>query len=95
VVDIPWQLAVGEDFRFTTTSGPKPPGTDFINRYVDKVNLASHHDEVVCAAFLRVMNMIAPSTSLMKPQILWRVLRTRPTAVTPQPMAAAHTASFT
>jgi 2-polyprenyl-6-methoxyphenol hydroxylase-like FAD-dependent oxidoreductase len=95
VVDIPWQLAVGEDFRFATTSGPKPPGTDFINRYVDKVNLASHHDEVVCAAFLTVMNMLAPSTSLMKPQILWRVLRPRKTAVAPQPMAAPRTAPST
>jgi 2-polyprenyl-6-methoxyphenol hydroxylase-like FAD-dependent oxidoreductase len=92
VVDIPWQLAVGEDFRFATTSGPKPPGTEFINRYVDKVNLASHHDEVVCAAFLRVMNMLAPSTSLMKPQILWRVLRSRPTAVATEPMATPRTA---
>jgi 2-polyprenyl-6-methoxyphenol hydroxylase-like FAD-dependent oxidoreductase len=32
VVDMPWQMAVGEDFRFPTTTGPKPLGTDFINR---------------------------------------------------------------
>jgi 2-polyprenyl-6-methoxyphenol hydroxylase-like FAD-dependent oxidoreductase len=95
VVDIPWQMAVGEDFRFTTTSGPKPTGTDFINRYVDKVNQASLHDEVVCTAFLRVMNMLAPSTSLMKPQILWRVLRPRKTAVAPQPTGTPQTAPST
>jgi 2-polyprenyl-6-methoxyphenol hydroxylase-like FAD-dependent oxidoreductase len=75
VVDMPWQMAVGEDFRFPTTTGPKPPGTDFINRYIAKVNRASHYDEVVGAAFLRVMNLLAPSTSLMHPHIMWRVLR--------------------
>ncbi len=75
VVDIPWQMAVGEDFRFATTSGVKPPGTDFINRYTAKVNRASQDDEVVGAAFLQVMNLLAPPTSLFKPGVLWRVLR--------------------
>lgn len=94
VVDIPWNMAVGEDFRFATTTGPKPPGTDFINRYVARVNRASHHDEVVGAAFLRVMNLLAPPTSLMQPQIMWRVLRAgRKTAVAPQTaVPAARTA---
>ncbi len=75
VVDIPWQLAVGEDFRFPETTGPKPPGTDFINRYVTKVHRATLHDEVVGLAFLRVMNLMAPPPSLFHPKILWRVLR--------------------
>ncbi|MCL4264353.1 MAG: FAD-binding monooxygenase [Anaerolineae bacterium] len=75
VVDIPWQMVVGEDFRFATTSGVKPPGTDLINRYTAKVNRASHDDEVVGAAFLQVMNLLAPPPSLFKPRVLWRVLR--------------------
>lgn len=84
VVDIPWQLAVGEDFRFSTTSGPKPPGIDLINRYVGRVNRATHHDEVVGAAFLNVMNLLAPPTSLFHPRILWRVLRPRKEAAAGQ-----------
>jgi 2-polyprenyl-6-methoxyphenol hydroxylase-like FAD-dependent oxidoreductase len=75
VVDIPWQLAVGEDFRFPTTQGDKPRGTDFINRYVSRVHRASHHDPVTGLAFLRVMNLLAPPTSLFHPRYLWRVLR--------------------
>ncbi len=75
VVDIPWQLAVGEDFRFPQTTGPKPPGTDFINRYVAKVHRATLHDEVVGEAFLKVMNLMAPPPSLFHPRIMWRVLR--------------------
>ena len=34
VVDIPWQLSVGEDFRFPQTTGPKPACVDLINRYM-------------------------------------------------------------
>jgi hypothetical protein len=75
VVDIPWQTAVGEDFRFPETKGEKAPGTDMINRYIDKVHRATHHDPVVGAAFLKVMNMMEPPTSLMSPRIMWRVFR--------------------
>jgi 2-polyprenyl-6-methoxyphenol hydroxylase-like FAD-dependent oxidoreductase len=75
VIDIPWQLAVGEDFRFPQTTGPKPPGTDFINRYIVRVHRATLHDEVVGLAFLKVMNLMAPPPSLFHPRIVWRVLR--------------------
>jgi len=90
VVDIPWQLAVGEDFRFPQTTGTKPPGTDFINRYVAKVHRATLHDEVVGLAFLKVMNLMAPPPSLFHPRIVWRVLRARPsTTPTLIPQTAA------
>ena len=77
VIDTPWQLAVGEDFRFPQTSGTKPPGTDFINRYVAKVHRATLYDEVVGEAFLKVMNLMAPPPSLFHPRSVWRVLRAK------------------
>ncbi|NJN53416.1 MAG: FAD-binding monooxygenase [Anaerolineae bacterium] len=92
VVDSPWQLAVGEDFRFPQTSGPKPAGTDFINYYVAKVHRATLSDPEVCLALLKVMNLMAPPPSLFHPRIVWRVLRARPSAqptpvLTTQPAA--------
>ncbi|MBI5563712.1 MAG: FAD-dependent monooxygenase [Chloroflexi bacterium] len=75
VIDLPWQMTAGEDFRFPETTGPKQPGTDFINAYVSRVNAASHTDPVVGRAFLEVMNLMKPAPSLMRPRILWRVLR--------------------
>ncbi len=75
VIDIPWQLAVGEDFRFPETEGKKAPGTDFINAYVTKVHQTTHHDPYVYGAFLKVMNLMAPPTSLFQPRIMWRVFR--------------------
>jgi 2-polyprenyl-6-methoxyphenol hydroxylase-like FAD-dependent oxidoreductase len=78
VVDIPWRMAAGEDFRFPETEGAKPAGTDLINRYVARVHAATHHDPVVYAQFLRVMNLMAPPSSLLHPRIAWRALRRAP-----------------
>lgn len=75
IIDLPWQLAVGEDFRYPETEGKRPPGIDFINRYVEQVHRATHRDPVVYAQFLQVMHLLAPPTSLMQPHIIWRVLR--------------------
>ena len=66
---------MGEDFRFRETEGRKAPGTDLINAYVARVHRATHHDPVVYGAFLKVMNLMAPPTSLFRPHLLWRVLR--------------------
>ncbi len=73
VIDTPWQLAVGEDFRFPGTTGPKPAGVDLINRYVAAVHRATLVDTLVGAAFIRVMNLMAPPTSLMTPSLMLRV----------------------
>lgn len=73
VVDIPWQLSVGEDFRFPQTTGPKPAGVDLINRYVGAVHRATRFDPEVGRAFLKVMNLLEPPTSLMTPGMMWRV----------------------
>jgi 2-polyprenyl-6-methoxyphenol hydroxylase-like FAD-dependent oxidoreductase len=80
IIDIPWSLAVGEDFRYPETQGVKAPGTDLINSYVARVHQATHHDPVVYSQFLRVMNLMAPPTSLFKPQIMRRVLLQRTAA---------------
>lgn len=77
VIDTPWQLAVGEDFRFPATTGPKAPGTDLINRYVMRLHHATHTDAVVYEAFIQVLNLLKPPTTLFHPKIVWRVLRSK------------------
>ncbi|MFN8348728.1 MAG: FAD-dependent monooxygenase [Spirosomataceae bacterium] len=74
IVDMIWQLATGEDFRFVETIGKRPPGISLINKYVAKVHKASLSDEVVCKAFLYVMGLLKPPTSLFHPRIFWRVM---------------------
>ena len=73
VVVVPWQLAVGEDFRFPETTGPKPTGIDLLNRYVAAVHRATLVDAVVGKAFIEVLNLLAPPSSLMTPGMMLRV----------------------
>jgi 2-polyprenyl-6-methoxyphenol hydroxylase-like FAD-dependent oxidoreductase len=73
VVDIPWQLAVGEDFRYPQTVGPKPAGIDLLNRYVAAVHRATLVDPETGRAFAKVMNLMEPPTSLMTPGMMVRV----------------------
>jgi 2-polyprenyl-6-methoxyphenol hydroxylase-like FAD-dependent oxidoreductase len=75
VIDIPWQLSVGEDFRFPQTSGTKPIGIDLLNLYVARIHRATLLDVVVGEAFLKVMNLMAPPISLFHPRIVWRVFK--------------------
>ncbi len=41
LVDTPWMLAVGEDFRYPEVAGPKARGTDLLNWYVAGVHRAA------------------------------------------------------
>jgi hypothetical protein len=73
IVDTIWGLATGEDFRYPQTVGSRPPGIKLINNYVAQVHRATTKDKV-CGAFLKVMGLLNPPTSLFHPKILWRVM---------------------
>jgi 2-polyprenyl-6-methoxyphenol hydroxylase-like FAD-dependent oxidoreductase len=77
IVDTIWELATGEDFRYPQTSGSRPAGITLINKYVAQVHRATTKDEMVCGAFLKVMALLKPPSSLFHPQILWRVFTTK------------------
>lgn len=72
-VDIAWNMAVGSDFRFPQTTGPKPRGTDFLNRYLSRLTRRAHTDGELSDAFFRVLMMERPPTSLVRPDVAWRV----------------------
>jgi 2-polyprenyl-6-methoxyphenol hydroxylase-like FAD-dependent oxidoreductase len=73
VVDTAWLMAVGSDFDFDRTDGPKPTGTDLFNRYTAAVMEATHSDPVVAEQFYHVMRMEQPPTRLLRPRIAARV----------------------
>ncbi len=77
VVDVPWSLAVGEDFRYPEVTGPKPRGTDLLNWYVGRVHRRALVDPVVYRAFLEAMAMLRPPTILFHPRIVARALGAR------------------
>ncbi len=75
IIDIPWSTAVGNDLRFPAVEGTRTGMTRFVNWYVGKLHHAAHHDAEVSMAFLKVVNLLAPPSSIMRPAIMWRVLR--------------------
>ncbi|WP_198530001.1 hypothetical protein [Halorubrum aethiopicum] len=75
VVENAWNVAVGTDFRFDETTGPKPVGTDLLNRYLSRMTRKAHRDGRVADAYTRVVTMERPPTSLLRPRIAWRVLK--------------------
>lgn len=75
IVDIPWDVVSGEDFRFPETTGARPPLVRLINRYVGQVQKASASDSVVFSAFLEVMNLRKAPVSVFAPRVVWRVVR--------------------
>lgn len=75
VIDAAWKIAVGGDFDFPQTTGPKPTGTDLFNRYISRLIRQAHTDGVLTDAFYRVFRLERPPTSLLRPEIAWRVLR--------------------
>lgn len=75
VVDDPWQIAVGGDFAYDGTSGPKPPGTDLIGRYMGRLAVAAQHDDLVALRLKEVASLERSPRSLLSPRVLVRGLR--------------------
>jgi 2-polyprenyl-6-methoxyphenol hydroxylase-like FAD-dependent oxidoreductase len=76
VVNTPWLMSTGEDLRFPLTEGQRPgAAARFIQKYMDRLLRVVPHDERVGMAFLQVMNLTRPPTSLFSPAIAFTVLR--------------------
>jgi 2-polyprenyl-6-methoxyphenol hydroxylase-like FAD-dependent oxidoreductase len=74
-VDAAWNLAVGSDHQFPQTVGPKPSGTDIVNRYVARLQRKAQNDSKLFDVFMQVQGMEIPPSALMQPRVLWRVLK--------------------
>lgn len=90
VVDVPWRIAAWADFADPRTSGPRPAGTDLVNRYLDRVFLACHTSVPVARQTMRVRNLLARPETLMTPAMILRVLL----AARRSPASAKHLADL-
>jgi 2-polyprenyl-6-methoxyphenol hydroxylase-like FAD-dependent oxidoreductase len=75
IVDVAWTTAVGADLAIPSVEGKRPLPVRIVNAYVARVFRAAQHDPVVALAFLEVAHLLAQPPSLMRPAMLWRVLR--------------------
>ena len=90
VVDIAWLMAVGADFGFPETTGPKPRGTDLFGRYPSRLTRKAHTDGELREALFRVIMMKVPPTTLLRPGVAWKVLRPTRTGTRPDHHSSAE-----
>ncbi|MFP7298214.1 NAD(P)/FAD-dependent oxidoreductase [Neobacillus niacini] len=70
-----WNMVITEDFRYPATNGKKPFGLSVQQWYAKNIFLLSSQNQDVYNAFVKVMNLVTPITSLMKPSIIIEVLK--------------------
>ncbi len=74
VVDVPWDIAVGNDLRHPQVAGARPAFVRFINWYIGKLHMAAQHDAKLANAFLSVANLVASPPTLLGPSVALRIL---------------------
>jgi 2-polyprenyl-6-methoxyphenol hydroxylase-like FAD-dependent oxidoreductase len=75
IVGPAWDMAVGGDLALPEVPGRRPVAVRIANAYVERLLRAAERDPVVAAAFGDVSDLLAPPRHVMRPRILWRVLR--------------------
>lgn len=63
--------------KYPSTEGIPPKIPALLVKYFNKLNRVINTDPVIYQSYLKVMNMISPPTILLKPQIVWRVLKAK------------------
>ncbi|HLL64920.1 MAG TPA: tryptophan 7-halogenase [Micromonosporaceae bacterium] len=75
ILTTPWRFAVGADFRFPGTTGPKVRGTDALNGYSHRIWMAALTSTEVRRTLLAVQHLVSPPSALFAPAMVARVLR--------------------
>lgn len=74
-LDVPWQLATGNDLLFPETEGKRPRGHNARAWYLTRVQeLCGTHSHVV-ARLYEVLSLMKNTSALLRPDILYPVLR--------------------
>ncbi|MDG5759751.1 FAD-dependent monooxygenase [Natronococcus sp. A-GB1] len=77
IVDPAWMLAIGADSAFPETRGDVPRGTAVFDWYLSRLFRRAHTDGMLTDAFLGVLSMQRPPSSLLRASVAWRVLAPR------------------
>ncbi|PWV89136.1 2-polyprenyl-6-methoxyphenol hydroxylase-like FAD-dependent oxidoreductase [Paenibacillus cellulosilyticus] len=70
-----WKMIIIEDFRYHHVAGKKPLGLSILQWYTGRVFHRSSQNVDVYNAFIHVMNLLRPVSTLFSPSLLYKVLR--------------------
>jgi 2-polyprenyl-6-methoxyphenol hydroxylase-like FAD-dependent oxidoreductase len=90
VIDVPWDISAGGDLSFPGVEGDRPLKVRMGNAYMAKLQAAATQDGAITRTFMRVAGLVDPPTALMRPGMIWRVLRgaRKAAKAAPAPVAA-------
>jgi flavin-dependent dehydrogenase len=87
VINTPWSLATGEDYRYGNVKGPRPSwSVRLMHGYVDRLVAASTVNPSIRSGLMQVLGMMRPASLLFGPAMLGSVLLRNP-AASVRPMA--------
>jgi len=75
IVGQAWDMAVGGDLALPEVEGHRSLVRRMSNAYTERMLRVAEHDPVVAGAFGDVSDLLAPAQEVLRPRILWRVLR--------------------
>ena len=73
--ETPWRFAVGGDFAFPATTGPRPRGIRLRNWYSRQITYASQIDPTIYRTATGVQHLVDPPSVLFRPAFAARVIR--------------------
>lgn len=76
IIDVPWEISAGGDLAFPGVAGPRPLKVRLGNAYMAKLHTAAQLDGRFTKAFFRVAGLVDPPQALMRPRLVFGVLRT-------------------
>jgi 2-polyprenyl-6-methoxyphenol hydroxylase-like FAD-dependent oxidoreductase len=71
---VAWAMSVSSDLRMPWIEGRRTPFVRLGNHYLAHLFRAAQYDPVVASEFLRVANLVAPPTRIVRPDMVARVL---------------------
>ena len=74
-VEHAWKMATGADLALPDVEGPRTLQVRLVNAYMCRLLAVAAHDPAVVTAFMRVVSMLDPLPTLLRPAIALRVLR--------------------
>jgi 2-polyprenyl-6-methoxyphenol hydroxylase-like FAD-dependent oxidoreductase len=74
MLDIPWQIAVGNDLKHPQVVGRRTLFGQCFGWYIAKLHRAAARDPRLARSFIEVANLMAPPPALLRPTTMWRTL---------------------
>jgi 2-polyprenyl-6-methoxyphenol hydroxylase-like FAD-dependent oxidoreductase len=75
IFSVPWRFAVGADFAYPQTTGPRPRGLRLLNPYSLRLQKVAQVDPAVRREFTSVQHLLTPPSRLFRPRMVAKVLR--------------------